>query len=379
MPHAWVEVDLDAIRANVRALRAALRPSVDFIAVVKGNAYGHGAVETARTVLDAGATHLGVAFATEGRELRQAGIAAPILVLGSFGEDDVDDILTCSLTPSVGEVGLGAALARAARSRSLTVPVHLEVDTGMGRLGVDWRTAARVVEDLTATQGLRLEGIFTHFATADEPDHSYTRLQVKRFQQVQDALTAKGIFVPFRHYSNSAGVLHYPETVLDAVRPGLAIYGLYPARGAGPLPRLEPAMAFRSRVAMVKRLGAGAFVSYGRTFRLPEPRYIATVSVGYADGYPRLLSNRASVSIRESRYPVVGTVTMDHIMVDLGREATPIRCGDRVTLFGRDGSTVIPAEELAELAGTIHYEITTRISARAPRIYKGRRAAGGGT
>lgn len=373
MPHAWVEIDLDAIRANVVALRKTLRRSVDFIAMVKGNAYGHGALEVARAALEAGATHLGVAFPAEGIELRRAGIVAPILVLGSFYEDDIPEILEHGLTPCLGELAQAAALSRAASARRVTLPVHVEVDTGMGRLGADWRHAARLIHEMSALENLRIEGICTHFAAADESDRTYTRLQIRRFEQVSEALRERELSIPFRHYSNSAGALHYPESVLDAIRPGLALYGLYPNQSGDRRVELTPALSFRSRVVLVKRMGAGSFVSYGRSYRLPEPRYIGTISVGYADGYPRALSGRASVLIHETRYPVVGTVTMDHIMVDLGRDAPPVRRGDRVTLLGREGPSAISAEELAELAGTINYEITTRISPRPPRVYRGRK------
>ncbi|MBI3893749.1 MAG: alanine racemase [Candidatus Wallbacteria bacterium] len=369
--HAWVEVDLDAVRANVRAIRTALRSGTDFIAMVKGNAYGHGAVEIASAVLQAGATHLGVAFSSEGGELRRAGITAPILVLGSFAEEDIPEILAFGMTPSVAELGLAAALAQASRARGQRTSVHIEVDTGMGRLGIDWRGAARLIEEISQLSGLCVEGIYTHFSTADEADRTYTGLQVRRFQQVSEALRQRGIFIPFRHFSNSAGVLHYPELTLDAIRPGLALYGLYPARRPDQKIQLRPALGFRSRVVLVKRMAAGGFVSYGRSYQLPEPRFVATVSVGYADGYPRCLGNKAQVLIRGTRYPVIGRVTMDHIMADVGRDDPRIARGERVTLIGRDGSEEISAEELAEQADTINYEITTRISNRAPRVYKG--------
>ncbi|MBI2943057.1 MAG: alanine racemase [Candidatus Wallbacteria bacterium] len=372
--HAWVEVDLEAIRSNVRSIRAALSPGTDFIAMVKGNAYGHGAVEVANAVLQAGASHLGVAFPAEGSELRRAGIKAPILVLGSFGEEDIPELLAQRMTPAVADLSLAAALAQAARARGLCVPVHVEVDTGMGRLGIDWRNAAAVVEDIAFLSGLSVQGIYTHFSTADEDDRTFTRMQARRFQQVSDSLRQRGVFIPFRHYSNSAGILHHPDLTLDAVRPGLALYGLYPSPGAYGHIHLIPALAFRSRVVLVKRLPAGSFISYGRSHRLEEPRFVATVSVGYADGYPRSLGSKAQVLIGGVRYPVIGRVTMDHIMVDVGRDDPKLPRGATVTLVGRDQGDAISAEELADLCGTINYEITTRISHRAVRVFKGRAA-----
>ncbi|MBI4868090.1 MAG: alanine racemase [Candidatus Wallbacteria bacterium] len=372
--HAWVEVDLEAIRSNVRAIRAALSPGTEFIAMVKGNAYGHGAVEVAHAVLQAGASHLGVAFPSEGSELRRAGIQAPILVLGSFGEEDIPELLAQSMTPAVADLSLAAALAQAARARGLCVPVHVEVDTGMGRLGIDWRNAAAVVEDIAHLSGLSVQGIYTHFSTADEDDRTFTRMQARRFQQVSDSLRQKGVFIPFRHYSNSAGLLRHPDLTLDAVRPGLALYGLYPSPGAYSHIHLIPALAFRSRVVLVKRLPAGSFISYGRSHRLEEPRFVATVSVGYADGYPRSLGSKAQVLIGGVRYPVIGRVTMDHIMVDVGRDDPKLPRGATVTLVGQDQGDAISAEELADLCGTINYEITTRISHRAVRVFKGRAA-----
>lgn len=369
MPHAWVEIDLPAVRANLRELRKLLPQATEVIAMVKGNAYGHGAVPISRCVSEAGATHLGVAFISEGITLREAGIEMPLLVLGSFVPEECEAILDHRLTPAVSDMRQGKALSRAASERGATVSLHVKIDTGMGRLGIDYKKAPYFIRNLERLPGLRVEGIYTHLATADEADPSFSHLQLRRFASVTRALERESLFVPFRHAANSAGCLNFPDqTSFNAIRPGLVLYGLYPSDETRRTISLSRALSFRSRVVQVKSVPRGTFISYGRTYRTPQVSWIATVSVGYADGYPRSLGNKAQVLIRGKRYPVVGNVTMDHIMVDLDQDGM-IQPGERVTLIGKDGSEEITAEELADLSGTIHYEVTTRIGPRVPRFY----------
>lgn len=369
MAHAVAEIDLDAIRSNVAILKRCQSSWVEMIAVVKANAYGHGAPEVSRVLLEAGIGRLGVAFPCEAIALREAGISAPILLLGSFDLLEIDQLLRYDVTPSIWDSSQARQLSERARRAGRRIRVHLDVDTGMSRLGVPFEDALRFALEVRQLDGLILEGIHTHFATADEEDSGFAQLQQRRFRKVLGQLAQEGVRIPVVHTQNSAALLSLEESGVTAVRPGLALYGLMPgsARSAD---ALRPALAFRSRVVQVRKVPAGTFVSYGRTYRSPTDRHLATVSAGYADGYPRCLSNRGQVLIRGKRYPVVGRVTMDHMVVDLGREATA-QVGDRVTLIGRDGDQAIDAAELASWAGTVHYEIVTSISPRVPRQFRG--------
>jgi alanine racemase len=376
MPHAWAEVDLDAIRFNLMSVRSRLRPWVEVIAMVKGNAYGHGAVEVSRALLAAGASRLGVAFVSEAIELRRAGIAAPIVLLGSFTRSEADDIVANDLTTGVYDLGLARHLSDAAGRRGRRMPVHADVDTGMARLGVRHERASAFVEELALLPGLRLEGIYTHLSCADEPDQTYSRLQVRRFSSVLERLAERGVSIPVTHVQNSAGLIALPDLSFAAVRPGLVLYGLHPGNGEparGSL-LLRPALSLYSRIVHVKRVPADTFVSYNRTYRTAHETHLATVSVGYADGYPRLLSSRGRVLVGGRSVPVVGRVTMDHVIVDLGPDER-FRIGDRVTLIGRDGGEEIGADEIADQAGTISYEITTGITHRVPRVFREGQAA----
>ncbi len=351
-------VDLDAVRHNVRALRP---EGAELMVVVKADGYGHGAAPVARAALEAGATWLGVALVEEGIALREGGIDAPVLVLAEFPRGSEKEALAAGLTPTVyTEEGLRALAGAGATG------VHLKVDTGMHRAGL-WPPedavafARRVVE-----AGLSLEGLWTHFARSEE-DEETTRAQLRRFLAVAEAVRAEGIAPRYLHAANSAAVLRYPETHLDLVRVGIGAYGVAPAQGLAP--GLRPALSWCSAVALVKRLPAGEAVSYGHRYRLERPATVATVPVGYADGYLRALSCRADVLIRGRRRRVAGSVTMDHILVDCGDDR--VAPGDEVVLLGRQGDEVITAEELAERAGTIPYEILTSVGPRVPREYTG--------
>jgi alanine racemase len=360
----WVEVDLDAVRHNVRTLKPA---EAALMAVVKANAYGHGDLAVARAAVEAGAGWLGVALVEEGLALRTAGLReVPILVLSEFPPGSERVALAASLTPSLYSEGGLARLAEAAAGAP--VNVHVKVDTGMHRVGVYPPKAAPAFVGRVIGAGLTLEGLWTHLARSEE-DAPTTDAQLSTLRAVVDEVRAAGHAPLLLHAANTGGTIRHPESHLDLVRTGIGIYGIEPAPGVGSELGLRPAMTWRSAVTMAKRLPAGARTSYGHHYRLGHDAWVATVPAGYADGYPRLLSSRADVLIRGRRCRVAGSVTMDQMMVDCGDlEVEP---GDEVVLLGTQGDETVSAEELANHAGTIGYEIVTRIGERVPREYPG--------
>ncbi|MDJ0856464.1 MAG: alanine racemase [Desulfobacterales bacterium] len=381
LPNIWAEIDLDAIAHNVRSLRRITRPQARLMAVVKADGYGHGAEAVARTALANGADMLAVARIDEGVQLRRAGLRAPILVMGptfpAFAERIVDHDLIQGVTSLEDARGLAARADRMNR----VIPVHLKVDTGMGRLGLvpDCGTPGSdprlppvaAVRALKALTGVRLEGIFTHFAAADEADKSFTELQLEIFRTFLDQLSRAGIDAGLRHAANSAGVIDLPESHLDAVRPGIALYGLYPSRAVDCRRiDLRPALTLKSRILQVKDVPAGFPVSYGMTWEAPRTTRIATVATGYADGIQRRLSNRGQMLVRGVAVPIVGRVCMDLIMLDVGAVADAA-AGDEVVIIGRQGDAEISADTVADLLETINYEIVFTNFARVPRRYLG--------
>lgn len=358
----WVEVDLDAIRHNVRTLKP---QSAELMAVVKANGYGHGDAAVARAAIAAGATWIGVALVEEGLGLRAAGIEAPILVLSELPAGSERSALEARLTPALYTEG---GLARLSEARVAfagdPIRVHVKVDTGMHRVGLYPPQATRAFVSRVVDAGFELEGLWTHFASSAE-DERTTKEQLALFLDVVDDVRAGGYRPRLVHAANSGATLLHPDAHLDLVRPGIAIYGLEPAPGVGADHGLRPALSWRSNVTMVKGLPAGEPVSYGHRYRLERDATLATVPVGYADGYPRALSSRSDVLVRGRRCRVAGAVTMDQIVVDCGDLA--VAPGEEVVLIGRQGDEHVRAEELAALAGTIGYEIVTRIGARVPR------------
>jgi alanine racemase len=356
----WVDVDLGAIRHNARVLTS---DGAELMAIVKANGYGHGDVEVARAAIEAGATWAGVALVEEGLRLRAAGIEAPILVLSELPPGSEAVALAHRLTPTLYSGGGLDRLASVARG---SVPVHVKIDTGMHRVGVwppeDAAAFARRVQDA----GLEVEGLFTHLARSEDDDVT-TKEQLSRFRDAADAVRAAGTSPRVLHAANSGATILHPESHLDIVRPGIALYGIEPAPGVGSHLGLRPALAWRSRVSAAKRLKAGEAVSYGHRYRLERDAWIATVPVGYADGYPRQLTNQGEVLIRGRRHGVAGTVTMDQVLVDCGD--AEIQVGEEVVLIGSQENETIGADELGRLCGTIGYEIVSRIGERVPRRY----------
>ncbi len=363
----WVDVDLEAIRHNVRALTPT---GVALMAIVKANAYGHGDLPVARAALEAGAEWLGVALVEEGVRLREAGIEAPILVLSEFPPGSERRALAASLTPVLYSEGGLARLVDAADGAA--VGVHVKVDTGMHRVGVYPPEAASGFVDRVIGSGLSLEGLWTHLARAEE-DRATTEAQLALFRTVVQEVRAAGHAPRFVHAANTGGTIRHPESRFDLVRAGIGIYGIAPAPGVGAELGLRPAMTWRSSVTMVKRLPAGSRTSYGHRYGLDRDAWVATVPLGYADGYPRLLSSRADVLIGGRRCRVAGSVTMDQLIVDCGDlEVEP---GAEVVVLGTQGSETVTAEELAIRAETIGYEIVAGIGERVPREYPGEERA----
>ncbi len=369
---AWVEIDLDALSHNVREIRRVTDPRAQVMAVVKANGYGHGLEQVSRVALTSGATWLGVALLQEAVLLREKGLAAPVVVLGYTPERDAEEVVAREISQTVFTEEGGRALAAAARRLGKKAKVHIKVDTGMGRLGFPAsEKAVEVICGLAELPELEIEGIYTHFATADEPDKGYAQEQFLRFQEVLRKLEERGLAVGLRHCANSAALLDLPYTHLDLVRPGITIYGLYPSPNVRhDLVSLKPVMAVKARVALVKEVPPGTGISYGRTYVTSKRTLVATIPLGYADGYPRLLSNRSEVLVKGKRAPVIGRICMDHLMVDV-THIPGVAQGDEVVLLGKQGEQEISADELAGLLGTINYEVVCMVSERLPRVYKG--------
>ena len=359
------EVDLGVIRRNFDRISALVAPSAVW-AVVKADAYGHGAVSVARALSDRCAA-LAVSLVEEGLELRSAGIRAPIVVLGAYYDHCHAQVIEDGLTPVIYDPLDLELFARAAEGRSENVDVHVKIDTGMSRLGIDPSLLPEILDRSRALPGIRIAGLCTHFATADGPSGTATRAALERFRACVAVAAERGLVSLTTHAANSAAAVRFPETRLDAVRPGLALYGATASLEV-PARDLEPALRLSTRLMSVRRVPAGTSVSYGARWLAPRPSLIGTLPVGYADGYPRHVES-AEVLVRGRRAPVVGAVCMDMTMVDL-TDVAGACVGDAVTLIGRDGTERIGVDDLARWAGTINYEILCGISKRVPRIYK---------
>jgi alanine racemase len=367
---AWADVDLTAVRQNVSTLAATVAPAA-LLAVVKADGYGHGAVPVAGAALDAGATWLGVATVDEGAALREAGIDAPVLLLTEPADDAVDLAVELGLTPVLyTEAGVHAVARAAAEQGGSAVPVHLKVDTGMHRVGCSPGEALDVAAAVQRAPSLDLEGLMTHLAVADEPRHPFNDTQLDRFDEVIECLGAAGIRPRLVHAANSAGAIAIPRSRYGLTRAGICVYGISPsAELAGALP-LVPAMSLKAAVTATRTIERGEGVSYGVRWAARDRTTIATVPLGYADGVPRSLGLvGGEVLVRGRRCPVVGAVTMDQLMVDVG--AHDVRVGDDVVLIGSQDDETVTAEEWADRLGTIAYEIVARIGPRVPRRYRG--------
>ncbi|GAB4284166.1 MAG: alanine racemase [Coriobacteriia bacterium] len=366
--YAWVEIDRAAVTANVRALKALTPSATQFMAVVKADGYGHGAVETARAALDGGADRLGVATVEEALQLREQGLAVPLHLLSEPPVEAAPLVLEHGIVPTVTTREFAIALSRAAMLAQRSCRYHLKIDSGMNRIGVRAEESVDFVAWLSGLPGLKMEGVFTHFATADTPgDWEFDR-QVQRFRDALAALKTEGVRPALVHAANSAATILHPDTHLDMVRCGIAIYGLHPAESTCRAIDLAPAMSVKAKVSFVKRVGLGEGVSYGFTWHAPAPTTIATIPLGYADGLHRVLSNKMDVLLGGRRCPQVGRICMDQFMVEVPA-GLDVRQGDEAVLIGRQGGETLPADELATLAGTINYEIACGFAQRMQRRY----------
>jgi alanine racemase len=364
----WAEIDLDAIAHNAAVLKAHAGAQTEVMAVVKANAYGHGAVPVSRAALEGGATRLAVHRSLEGIQLRQAGIAAPILIMGYTLPAQSEQVVRWDLTPTVNSKPQAEALAAAAAGEGKVLPIHVKVDTGMSRYGLLPDEVLDFVRFLSGLPGLLLEGLYTHHSVADLADKTFTRHQFSIYMDVVKRLEEAGFTFPLKHVANSATALDLPEMALDMVRCGIVLYGLRPSEEVEPAIPLGPALTLKSRVARVRTLPPGASISYGRTYITEKPTRVALVPVGYGDGYHRILSNRGAVLIRGQRAPIVGRVCMDQFVVNVDH-IPAVRLHDEVVLIGRQGEGYIPAEEVARWAETIVYDVITSLLPRVVRIY----------
>ncbi|TDU66622.1 alanine racemase [Prosthecobacter fusiformis] len=363
-----VEVDLDCLAGNLAAIRAHVGPA-RVMAILKANAYGHGLVPVAQLMVRQGADYLGVAFLEEGILLRRAGIRIPILVLGGIAGEQIPLFLRHDLTLTAPSVEKLRLIDEAAAALGMQARVHLKVDTGMERIGIHYYNAHLLLEASLTCHHVQVEGIYSHFANADAADLAHARLQLQRFHEVLEFYPKRGLPMPMRHMANSAGILQLPESHLDLVRPGILLYGVYPAADCIRSVPVQAALTWKSRVAYFKVVQPGHPVSYGSTWQSDRPVRVITIPVGYGDGYFRALSNKAEVIVRGVRHPVVGRVCMDQMMVNLD-QGTAYN-GDEVILLGAGPGGGISADELASWAGTIPYEVLTNINTRVPRLYRG--------
>lgn len=367
---AYAEINLDNLAHNIKEVRRITSKGAQVMAVIKADGYGHGATKIAQTLLDNGADRLAVAVLDEGIELRKAGIKAPIFILGYTQPERAEDVVKYDIEQAVYSLEAADALSKAAVKQNKTAQVHIKIDTGMGRIGLQADDeAVQIIKNIYSLQNLKIKGIFTHFAAADEVDKTYTQMQFNRFMWICSELEKLGIAIDIRHCANSAAIIDIPDMHLDMVRAGIMLYGLAPSKDVM-LNKLElrEVMSLKVRITHVKEIEAGCSVSYGRKFTADKKTKIASLPIGYADGYTRLLSGKAEVLVKGRRVPVVGRICMDQCMID-ATGIEDVKVGDEVVLFGKQGDDFISIDEIAEKLGTINYEIVCMISRRVPRVY----------
>lgn len=361
-------IHLDAISKNIQAIQRKIGKKRHVMAVVKARGYGHGMVEAARASIEGGAAELGVATVDEAVELRAQGIRLPILMLGPVFRSDAEVVVRKRISVALGSLDLARSLDRAARRQRRRAIVHVKIDTGMGRFGFWHEEWKKVLPELVRYAHLRFDGLFTHFSDSDGKSPSYTKWQLRNFQCVLEECQ-RFEFMPAKiHAANSGAILQHPEAYLDLVRPGIMVFGLYPTPVVERTVVLHPAMTLLSRIVMIRNVGKGRHVSYGRTFKTPRRMRVATVPIGYGDGYPRSLSNRGVMIVRGRRVPIVGRVCMDQVLLDVTR-VPGAEAGDEVLVYGKKGKAYLPIEEIAETIGTIPNEIVCEVGERVPRVY----------
>ena len=365
---SWAEIDLGAICYNFNQIKRRVGKRVKILAAVKANAYGHGMVEVSRALERCRVDYLGVAFPSEGVILRKARLKTPILIFSHSLPSQARDIVKYNLTASVSTLALARAISKeAARSRK-TAKVHIKVDTGMGRLGIREENLMPLAKALFRLPDIKVEGIFTHFPSADEKGKSFTKSQIANFKRIIAHLKKCGYNMSLHHTAGSAAIIKYPESFLNMVRPGLMLYGLYYSNSMKKLIKLKPAFSLKTRIVLLKDVPRNTPISYGRTYITKSRTRIGILPIGYADGYSRHLSNIGEVLIKGKRFKVIGRICMDHTIVDL--KDAKVKTGDEVTLIGRSGKEKIVVEDIAKKAGTIPHEIVSRIGPRIPRSFK---------
>jgi len=369
--HAWAEIDLDAIAHNVLEIRRVIGEEVEMMGVVKADAYGHGVLEVVRTLLDNGVSQLAVSKLDEAIQIRKMGIRVPILIFGYTDPSRAEEIVINDVTQAVFSREMAQVLSKAAVKLCRSAKIHVKLDTGMTRVGfMPDQGAIQSILELGKLPGLMIEGLFTHFASADETERDYTMMQFERYMNVCSELVKLGVHIPLRHVCNSAGIMQYPQMHLDMVRPGIILYGLYPSQEVDREKiSLRPAMTLKANVILVKDVEPGTCISYGRTFRTSRPSKIATVPIGYADGYTRLLSNKGRMLVNGEYAPVVGRICMDQCMIDVTDLKHEVHVGDEVVIFGSQNGACISVDEVAADIGTISYEMICIIGKRIPRVY----------
>lgn len=371
----WAQINLDALDNNITQIKSVINPSAKLCAVVKADCYGHGYEYTAQQMQESGADWFAVSNLAEALQMRKAGIDRPVLILGYTPPDKVRELVYNDISQAVYSLSYARALSENAALYGVTVNAHIKVDTGMSRIGFLYHDSVEdypvidEIEKVCSLPGINPEGIFTHFSSADCADGElFTRLQYDLFLSACDRLAARGIYFEIRHCSNSAGILSYREMNFDMVRAGIILYGLYPSSAVERPVKLLPVMELKTVISMLKTVPAGTPVSYGRTFTAEHEMRIATVPIGYADGYPRRLSNKMSMLVNGHRAPVIGNVCMDQTMLDVTGIDNVFE-GKQITVFGKDGGAYISVDELAEKAGLINYEVLCSLSRRVPRVY----------
>ena len=364
----WAEVDLAAIRHNFAEVRRLVGPAVEIMAVVKAEGYGHGALEVAKTALEAGASWLSVSLPEEGIALRKAGLKAPILIFSPLQASQAESMVEYDLTACVCILDSAVALSRAAVKSGREAGVHIKVDTGMGRVGVRVHEAVRFLNKVSGLPGIKVTGIFSHLATADEQNKDNAKQQIKNFSKVIADLKEARQLPAKVHLANSAAVIDLPLAHFNMVRPGIITYGLPPSSEVDLAKiNLQPALSLKAKVSFVKRVSPGTGVSYGQRYHTDRETNIVTIPIGYADGWSRLLSHKAQALIGGKKFPIVGTICMDQCMIDVGDE--PVEIGQEVVLIGAQGEERITADDVAAELGTINYEVTCMLSDRVPRVY----------
>jgi alanine racemase len=368
---SWAEVDLDAIAHNAREIRRITNKKAEIMCAVKADAYGHGVLEVSRTLLNNGVTRLAVSMLDEAIQLRNNGISVPILILSYTDPIRAEEIILNDVTQTVFSHDLAIALSNAAVKLKKNIKIHIKIDTGMTRVGFSaGYNAIKNVMEISKLPGIIIEGLFTHFASADETDKSYTFMQFERFMNICSELNRIGLFIPIKHVANSAAIIEFPEMHLDMVRPGIIAYGLYPSDDVDKTKiDLKPAMTLKANVILVKDVEIDTCISYGRIFTTKNDSKIATIPIGYADGFTRLLSNNARVLINGEFAPIVGRICMDQCMADVTANKIEVQVGDEVVIFGSQAGKQIRIEDLAAALGTINYEIICLIGKRVPRVY----------